>query len=199
MPRRSLIFTVPPGKELHYSKIQGEILGKVWAPLFHAYGYYLPKANVPAEDQAYVNVELTENSEKALVTGALEHLLLWVALGRNPALISLIGGVVWAESESLFAYWDGHVTFGSSHVSAHCIGYGLTSIFMKKGFSKWSLPFILVAATILTDFLGVWASDGFAVTSDKPHGLPHRVDHLAHIGGIVVGMLTAWLTKNKFK
>ena len=200
MPRRALIFNVAPGKELHYLKIPpnaGGYVGRRWAPFFHAYGYYLPTANVSLESRAGVNEQLIKNSQDGVLTVVIEHLLLWLALGGNPALISLIGGVLWAEMESAFAYWDGHVTFGSSHVSAHCLGYGLGSIFLKKGFSKWELPFMLFTAPVLYFFVTEWVGDGFDVVSQSSGCCPHRIDHMAHIGGVVTGVISACLTKNK--
>ena len=200
MPRRRLIFDVPPGHELHYSKIPPNTgyLGSRWAPLFHAYGYYIPTANVTVDRQAGVNHLLIENSKSGLLIAAVLNLFLWLGLDANSALISVTGGLLWAELESAFAYWDGHVTFGSSQVSAFATGYGLTSIFMKKRFSWWNLPFIALAAPTLYVFLRDWAKDGFAVVSKETYCCtPHRIDHLAHIGGMVAGLTTAWLTKNK--
>ena len=40
--RRKLLFDIPKGPEVPYWKIKGRILGEVWAPLYHAYSYYMP-------------------------------------------------------------------------------------------------------------------------------------------------------------
>ena len=120
MTRRALIFTVPKGKEIHYSKIQGPIIGSVWAPLYHSYGYYMP-ANT-SRDPDGENTTLKLNSKLGLGS-ALLTVLTCAAFGVKPLIRAAVGGVLWAESESAFATWDGHVTFGSSHVSAHAGGF----------------------------------------------------------------------------
>jgi hypothetical protein len=202
MKRRALIFDVPPGRELHYSKIHGEYLGTRWAPLFHAYGYYLPITNVPFGERSQVHDVLERNSKfVALETFLVHPTLLYLAFkDLNPVLFGLIGGVVWAEVESYFAYWDGHVTFGSSHVTAHLAGYGLTKILMKrfKGFSWWMILYIAYCLFIVFTFARQWGHDGFAVTGEENNpDYPHRIDHLAHIGGLLAGAFTAWLTSGR--
>ena len=60
---------------------------------------------------------MTSASNWGLVEVVIQHLLMWLALGRNAALFSLFGGVLWAESESIFAYLDGiYVVIGSINV-----------------------------------------------------------------------------------
>ena len=195
--RRALVFTVPQGRELHYLKFKGEYLGRRWAPFFHAYGYYLPTVNV-LSDRDGVDRDLKRQSADNLINNGIEHLLLWLALGGNRALIGLIGGILWAEMESAFAYWDGHVTFGSSHVTAHFIGYGIVSMMMQKRLTIWMLPFVTFNVLNLKFFIEKWWQDGFAVVSKvNAPGIQHRTDHLAHIGGLVAGGITALVTKNK--
>ena len=196
--RRALVFTVPQGRELHYLKFKGEYLGRRWAPFFHAYGYYLPTSNVPSSLQDYINKKLKEQSLDSLRATGIQLMLLWLALGGNRALIGLIGGILFAEMESYFAYWDGHVTFGSSHVMAHSIGYGLVSMMLQKKLTMWMLPFLIFTTPTFYNFVTMWAADDFKVVSKGYVALTwHRVDHLAHIGGIVAGAITALLTKNK--
>ena len=192
--RRALVFSVPKGLEEHYSKINGKYVGRIWAPFFHAYGYYLPTINVPLSDQDRVDNELKEQSLEQLRANGIQLMLLWLALGGNRALIGLIGGILFAEMESYFAYWDGHVTFGSSHVMAHSIGYGLVSMMLQKKLTIWMLPFLIFTTPIFYNFVTMWAADDFKVVGE---GRLHRVDHLAHIGGMVAGAITALLTKNK--
>ena len=209
--RRALVFTVPKGLEEHYLNIKpryaipqyglglegskhGMYVGRIWAPFFHAYGYYLPTINVLDTDR--VDNELKEQSLDSLRANGIQLMLLWLALGGNRALIGLIGGILFAEMESYFAYWDGHVTFGSSHVIAHSIGYGLVSMMLQKKLTIWMLPFVIFTTPIFFGFVSWWARDNFNVVGEA-RGYPHRIDHLAHIGGMVAGAITALLTKNK--
>ena len=221
--RRALVFTVPKGKEEHYLRIPRRYalpprfaipgleahfkfstqmyVGRRWAPFFHAYGYYLPTINVPLRIQDHINKKLKEQSLDSLRATGIQLMLLWLALGGNRALIGLIGGILFAEMESYFAYWDGHVTFGSSHVTAHSIGYGLVSMMLQKKLTIWMLPFLIYTTPLFYTFVTWWARDGFKVVGSgiyRPGGHSlHRVDHLAHIGGMVAGAITALLTKNK--
>jgi len=196
--RRALVFSVPKGLEEHYSKINGKYVGTIWAPFFHAYGYYLPTINVPSSHQDHINKKLKEQSLDSLRATGIQLMLLWLALGGNRALIGLIGGILFAEMESYFAYWDGHVTFGSSHVMAHSIGYGLVSMMLQKKLTMWMLPFVIFSTPTFYNFVTMWAADDFNVVSKGSVGdIWHRIDHVAHIGGIVAGAITALLTKNK--
>ena len=194
MSRRALIFNVAPGKELHYRKIKGGYVGKRWAPLFHAYGYYLPRATEEHPDA--VDKRLTFFSEEALKQVLYQNLIM-LPLGVNAVLFNMIGSVLWAESESYFAYWDGYVSFGSSHLTAHWIGYGLATLLIKKGLTIWTLPLLLWAVKILYEFFTAWKHDGYHVTSDKSNRGHFRTDHLAHMGGVVAGALSAWVTRKK--
>ena len=194
MTRRALIFTVPKGKEVHYSKIKGPIIGSVWAPLYHSYSYYVPAntSSNPDGDDAI----LKRNSKLALGS-ALLTVLTCAAFGVKPLIRAAVGGVLWAESESAFATWDGHVTFGSSHVSAHAGGFFVWSAIRELLKGKYSTSRLLVLAALsvfsLPEILvnvDWWAGDGF-----RPVGSfdIHRVDHVAHIGGILTGFLNAYL------
>ena len=114
---RRLIFTVPSGDETHYWKIKGgkeETVGKVWAPLFHAYSYYLPKAKVPQRLWKRVDDNLTAASIGNL-KHALMNMMFLAPMGPNRMIMNLLGSVGFAELESTFAYLDGNVSFGSSH------------------------------------------------------------------------------------
>ena len=192
--RRALVFNVPKGRETHYSKIKGEYLGRRWAPFFHAYGYYLPREG----DRNPKNVDLSlKRRSKHALERVLYRNLVMLPLGVNAVLFNMIGSVLWAESESYFAYWDGHVSFGSSHLTAHWAGYGLATLWIKKGLTIWTLPLLLWALELFIEFFFMWKNDGFKIASDFDDMSAFRTDHLAHMGGIVAGGITALLTKNK--
>ena len=198
--RRALVFTVPQGRELHYLKIKphtgehGDYVGRRWAPFFHAYGYYLPREGNRNPEE--LDTSLKRKSKHALEHALYENLVM-LPLGVNAVLFNMIGSVLWAESESYFAYWDGHVSFGSSHLTAHWIGYGLATLLIKKGLTIWTLPLLLWAIRTLIEFFFMWKNDGFKVTSANDGMSDFRTDHLAHMGGIVAGVLTAWVTRKK--
>ena len=200
--RRRLVFNVPPGKEQHYSKIQGRILGSVWAPIYHGYGYYVPATAFPPGVRDDLDKRLTHNSWDAVKWGVialLPNILFgWPAIWR-----SVVGSLIWAESESLFATWDGHVTFGSSHVAAHLSGFYLYSAISFLFSSAHILSKIFVVLLgyfnyqILFDFVDAWYLDDFGPVSkyelgDKKGPLGHRIDNVAHIGGILTGMINAY-------
>jgi hypothetical protein len=194
--RRALIFNVPKGPETHYSKIKGKPLGEVWAPLYHAYSYYMPRDAFPSPDvQVAVDDALKWASRQGLELAALQNLIM-LPLGGNAVLKNMIGSVVFAEAESVFATWDGHVTFGSSHATAHWIGYSLTTV-LQQGFSLWTVPCVLWALTQGLDFFVQWEDAGFRAVSDLDKWIPFRTDHVAHIGGIIAGVVTALATRNK--
>ena len=194
MVRRALIFTVPKGKEVHYSKIQGPIIGYVWAPLYHSYGYYMPLATSP--DPVGENATLKQNSKLGLGS-ALLTVLSCAAFGVKPLIRAAVGGVLWAESESAFATWDGHVTFGSSHVSAHAGGFFVWSAIRELIKGKYSTSRLVLLAALsifsvpeIVFQIDMWAGDGFGPVGSFHI---HRVDHVAHIGGILTGFLNAYL------
>ena len=87
MTRRALIFTVPKGKEIHYSKIQGPIIGSVWAPLYHSYSYYMP-ANT-SRDPDGENTTLKLNSKLGLGSALLTVLTCASSCSRR----CFVGGI----------------------------------------------------------------------------------------------------------
>ena len=96
---RRLIFTVPSGDETHYWKIKGgkeETVGKVWAPLFHAYSYYLPKDKVPQRLWKRVDDNLTAASIGNL-KHALMNMMFLAPMGPNRMIMNLLGSVGFAE------------------------------------------------------------------------------------------------------
>ena len=215
MWRRRLIFTVPPGDETHYWKIKGgkeETVGKVWAPLFHAYSYYLPKDRVPQRLWKRVDDNLTAASIGNL-KHALMNMMFLAPMGPNRMIMNLLGSVGFAELESTFAYLDGHVSFGSSHTMGHTWGFGLVSLVLMLWRSsirqnRWVylllLPFLSNAIAGAGAFYYQWHLDGYQITNLKTFtpdyeggtGWLHRIDHMAHIGGLIAGGLTAFFTRN---
>ena len=203
MWRRRLVFTIPPGIERHYSDIKGEHLGKIWNPLYHSYSYYLPAENVAEPNRKDTNDDLTSNSIRNLKI-AMASMLLLSPLGTNVMLINALGSILWAESESIFAKWDGHVTFGSSHLMAHTWGFGIAAILKvlwnQKKFRWWLLsliPFSMGALGGVGGFLKWWGDDGFRIVSKEQEFRLHRTDHIAHIGGILVGLVNGLLNSNR--
>ena len=119
---------------------------------------------------------------------------------QGNAVPFLSGAIAWAEGESIFASWDGHVTFGSSHVQAHGMGFltvylirellknpfGWRSLVMIALFWWESIPHVVLA------WIGAWAHDGYRPVSEQDYDVdPFRTDHVAHIGGLVTGVLNA--------
>jgi hypothetical protein len=190
--RRRLIFNVPAGKEQHYSKIKGSIAGRVWAPLYHGYGYYLPASLADKWDDARMKQASINNAIKAAVLVATNAAFGWKSMAKAG-----VGGIVWAEAESIFATWDGHVTFGTSHIMGHAAGFFLVNAIreMLARKSSWKrISFIAVlgylSVDIVYDFVKVWARGGFSPVSGSK--LPHRVDNVAHIGGLLTGALNGY-------
>ena len=192
--RRKLIFNVPKGRETPYFKIKGTPLGKVWAPLFHGYGYYLPPSGNPGAD-ARVDKRLAKESAENLQYAAI-NMLLVLPLGMWPFLYNVLGALLWTEGESLFAYWDGHVTFGSSHTMGHTWGFAIVSVVrlaLKGRFRHWMLlllPLLYNTVNGVRNFLRMWSEGDYGPVSDSMGD--HRVDNVAHIGGLVAGAFTAW-------
>ena len=198
--RRRLVFNIPPGQEAHYTDIKGEILGRVWAPLYHGYGYYMAKSAFP-NNAAEVDERL-----KAISKSNAKHtfaiMLATLIFGVKPMLQNLTGGIAWAEGESIFASWDGHVTFGSSHVQAHGMGFLTVSLIrelIKNPFGWRSLLMIVfflweqIPHTVIA-WIGGWVNDGYRPVSELGHD-DFRTDHVAHIGGLVTGILNSALLK----
>ena len=203
MWRRRLVFTIPKDVETHYSEIKGEYIGKIWNPLYHAYSYYLPAESSHENVRKHDNDELTGKSIRNLKV-AMASMILLSPMGTNAMLINVLGSILWAESESIFAKWDGHVSFGSSHLMAHTWGFGIAAILKMlwnlKRFRWWLLslvPFALASLGGVGGFVKWWGEDGFGVVSDvRPFGL-HRTDHMAHIGGLIVGFANGFLNSNR--
>ena len=67
------------------------------------------------------------------------------------------------------------------------------------------LPFISNAIAGAGAFYYQWHLDGYQITNLKTFtpdyeggtGWLHRIDHMAHIGGLIVGGLTAFFTRNR--
>ena len=138
------------------------------------------------------------------MTATLITLLFPLVFGWTSFWRCALGGVLWAETESMFATWDGHVTFGSSQVLGHASGFFIYSAVRRLMFQKTStfmkialiLLGIIPADTIIA-FFNAWSNDGFRpVGTFDAH--VHRVDHVAHIGGILTGFLNAhFITEKK--
>jgi hypothetical protein len=213
MARRALIFTVPKGREVHYSKIQGPIIGSVWAPLYHSYGYYMP-ANT-SRDPDGENTSLKFYSKLGL-TNSFVTVLSCAVFGVKPLIRAGVGGILWSEFESAFATWDGHVTFGSSQLGSHAIGFYVWSAIRELLKGKYSTGrlLLLLGLSVFSipgfyEMVSAWAGDGFDPVSplvrtefemktnygyeDNGGFHIHRVDHVAHIGGILTGFLNASL------
>ena len=188
-------FGIADGPEEHYLDIRargGKIVGKVDAPLFHSYTYYMPydpdkDYHFPHND-GWFKDHLTELAKMAAF------------VGPSHAVACFLGMYTWAETESLFArYVAKAVTFGRSHVDFFICGYGLGLV------GKTSLPTSLLAAwyyglnpdvSVWEAFLW-WQRDGFALVSPSAYLGSHRVDHFAHIGGIVAGFfLSRYVSRN---
>ena len=197
--RRRLVFNIPPGPETHYSDIKGEILGRVWAPLYHGYGYYLPKNKFPPENAPAIDAFLKLLSKDG-GKHAVKTMLATLVFGVKPFLQNLSGAIAWAEGESIFASWDGHVTFGSSQVVAHATGFlsvALIQELIKNPFGWRSLLMIalfwfLEVPKTVKDWVKVWKNlSNYAAVSPTLPGVPMRIDNVAHIGGLVTGALNA--------
>ena len=93
MSHRALVFNVPKGNEVHYSKIQGKI-----APLYHSYSYYVPANKFPPRMHNATHIMLEEQYKivrnTAILLVPLSLLFGWTSFWR-----CALGGVVWAEAE----------------------------------------------------------------------------------------------------
>ena len=199
--RRRLVkdarFGIADGPEEHYLDIRargGKIVGKVDAPLFHSYTYYMPENpdkeyRFPHNDDGWFKDHLTSMAYMATF------------VGPSHAVACFLGMYTWAETESLFArYVANAVTFGRSHVDFFICGYGLGVV------GQTSLPTSLLAAWYygFQDDLSVWEGflwwqrDGFPLVSSlNSSAYSFRVDHFAHIGGIVAGFfLSRYVSRN---
>jgi hypothetical protein len=149
-------------------------------------------SNYPAQEHA----TLKQNSKLGLGLSLL-NVLSSAVFGVKPLIRCAVGGVLWSEFESAFATWDGHVTFGSSQMDAHAGGFYLWSAIreLRKGKYSTGRLILLLALSIISlpalyEYVVAWVRDGFAPVG-KFH--IHRIDHVAHIGGILTGFLNAYL------
>ena len=88
----------------------------------------------------------------------------------------------------------------------HTWGFGLVSgqAFDKTGGSTCCYFHFSRAIAGAGAFYYQWHLDGYQITNlktftpdyAKGEGWLHRVDHIAHIGGLIVGALTAFFTRN---
>ena len=189
--RRRLLFNIPKGREKPYWEIPEEYLvGRVWAPIYHGYGYYMDSRGF--QDPETMDQFLKKQSRIALADTTLHHALTYLAWGPRSALKLVGTSVLFAELES---YWAVHqekaVSFGSSHTSAAATGYNLTRWVLAKRKTIWQHIAALYSLLPLSLFVLMWVHDGFGVTGSVRKY--HRVDHVAHIGGVVVGALSASL------
>lgn len=190
MFRRKLLFDVPPGNEIPYWKILPQnLLGTVWAPFYHGYGYYMDKRAFHPQDWQNVHNGLKDQSQYALLSTVIVHALS-LPWGRYGTLKLIGTSILFSEIESYLAVnLENVVSFGSSHSLAVAVGYILSkSFFAKNRDISWlKISAGIVAMLQVLDFAYMWAKDGFKAVG---HGAPfHRVDNVAHIGGMLVGAL----------
>ena len=191
--RRELLFNVPPGNERPYWLIPSEhLVGRVYAPLYHGYGYYMDARVFTPDSKQHIDEKLTRQTYGGLLDSAILHALslLW---GQRSALKLVGTSVLFAELESYFAVnVENSVSFGSSHLSATAQGYILAKWLQSKKRSMWQ-DLAMLYALALSGYMGyLWAQDGFAATGEIRKSLVHRVDHVAHIGGLLTGVLSAY-------
>ena len=105
MSHRALVFNVPKGNEVHYSKIQGKILGKVRAPLYHSYSYYVPANKFPQRMHTAAHIMLEEPQHRDSL-GALV-IVVWVDLVL--AMRFRWRGLVWSRIHVCHVGWARHV------------------------------------------------------------------------------------------
>ena len=193
--RRKLIFNIPPGNERPYWQIPPQyLLGKVWAPIYHGYGYYMdgrliqPSVGVTAQS---VDKKLTLQAQLGLLETVLRHALSF-AWGTKSALKLAATSVLWSEFESYWAvHMENAVSFGTSHSVATATGHALTKFSLTKNRTTFQWIAMIVALLQLGMFGTWWIKDGLQPVG--PGGKrPHRVDHVAHIGGMLVGALSAF-------
>jgi len=217
--RRKLLFDIPKGPEVPYWKIKGRIIGEVWAPIYHAYSYYMPaSARTVNRDpeglsRSYdVSVERWDRKMKRLTRDNLQFCaylsLPWLLVGWKPFLKLLVGGIAWSELESMFSYWDSNgdvVSFGSSHFMFYAIGYlyGQMWVRRKKKYDTQMLVMFAASAFLAYDTLypaffqwkeaGYKATDPLETLDDIHYDWPFRTDHAAHVGGFLAGFAASAL------
>ncbi len=204
--RRKLLFDLPKGPEVPYWKIKGRIVGEVWAPLYHAYSYYMPASARTVNNPGMV--EFYDRKLKKLTRDNLQFCaylsLPWLLVGWKPFLKLLAGGIVWSELESMFSYWDSNgdvVSFGSSHFMFYAIGYLYGQIWVRR--KKWDTQMLVMGAgsaflaydTLYPAFFQ-WKEAGYKATDPLEslnEGMPFRTDHAAHVGGFLAGFAASVL------
>jgi len=207
--RRKLLFDIPKGPEVPYWKIKGRIVGEVWAPLYHAYSYYMPASARTVNKPGMV--DFWDRKLKKLTRDNLQFCaylsLPWLLVGWKPFLKLLAGGIVWSELESMFSYWDSNgdvVSFGSSHFMFYAIGYlyGQMWVRRKKKYDTQMLFMFAGSAFLGYDTLYPaffqWREAGYKATDpleflDEEHAMPFRTDHVAHVGGFLAGFAASIL------
>ena len=194
MFRRKLLFNIPPGNEKPYWQIPPQfLLGKVWAPIYHGYGYYIdgrtivPSAGVTVQS---VHNQLTTQAQVGLAETTLIHALS-LAWGTKSALKLAATSVLFSELESYWAvHMENAVSFGSSHSIATAAGHILLKFMLTKK-PTWLQIFAAVVASFQFGTFGfMWIKHGFKAVG--PAGKIHRMDHVAHIGGMLTGALSAY-------
>ena len=194
MFRRKLIFNIPRGAERPYWQIPDQfLLGKVWAPIYHGYGYYIDGRliqrthGVTAQS---VHNQLSLQAQYGLAESALIHALSF-AWGTKSALKLAATSVLFSELESYWAvHMENAVSFGSSHSIATAAGHILTKFMQTKKPTWLQILAVIIAAFESGTYLLFWAKDGFKAVGEL--GKIHRVDHVAHIGGMITGALSAY-------
>ena len=212
MPRRRLVFDVPEGREVAYWKIPKEqILGYVWAPFYANWAYHLPTYNVPQADRARVDFLLKTSAWTTNILNLL-YTAPWLYLRKFKTFFTIFGGgVLWVELESMFSNWDSEgkaVTFGGSGYTNYAVGFMLGWGYRHFGWWKKLSGFkfvgiiiaMLATANLAFSSLRSWAKSGFKafVSEDVMKAtnqfklVPHRMDNVAHVGGLVLGLIAAY-------
>ena len=194
MFRRKLLFNIPPGAEKPYWRIPKRyLLGRVYAPLYHGYGYYMdgreisPGIGVTAQS---VHNKLATQAQLGLAETTIFHLMA-LAWGYKSALKLAATSVLFSELESYWAvHMENAVRFGSSHSIATAAGHILLKFMLTKK-PTWLQIFAAVVASFQFGTFGyLWIKHGFKAVG--PAGKIHRMDHVAHIGGMLTGALSAY-------
>ena len=197
MFRRKLLFNIPPGNERPYWQIPPQyLLGKVWAPIYHGYGYYMdgrmiqPSFGVTAQS---VHNKLATQAQLGLAETTIFHLMA-LAWGYKSALKLAATSVLFSEFESYWAvHMEDSVSFGSSHSLATATGHILMSFFLTKKPTVFQIITVIAATFNFGTFGYMWFQDGLKAVGPTGKVNPyHRVDHVAHIGGMLAGALSSY-------
>ena len=209
--RRKLLFDIPKGPEVPYWKIKGRIIGEVWAPIYHAYSYYMPAKHFRDKGDSDDRIDVIDRGMKRHSRDSLQFCaylsLPWLLVGWKPFLKLLVGGIAWSELESMFSYWDSNgdvVSFGSSHFMFYAIGYlyGQMWVRRKKKYDTQMLVMFAASAFLAYDTLYPaffqWKEAGYKATDsleslDDIYANHFRTDHVAHVGGFLAGFAASAL------